>query len=147
MTSSTCFCSPISPTKLDSLMVVWDATELSFDCQNECFANVPHTGVSDVLRSSREVVHRRAPQFRPIIIVSIGARPFHSHLTRTSSRTIERRCQSGRLLGLSKAGSWGIERRGNFITQKTFRVERCARQGSFSALFDGNPPLNQTGVF
>src|SRR5271167_3741318 len=33
MTSSTCFCSLNSHTKLDSLMVVWDATGLSFDCQ------------------------------------------------------------------------------------------------------------------
>src|SRR5258708_36588376 len=78
MTSSTFSCSTNSHTMLDSLIVVWDATELSFDCQTNVLRMSGTPRVSDLLPF---IPKQRAPQFRPIIIVSIGARPFHPHST------------------------------------------------------------------
>jgi len=46
---------------------------------NECFANVPHASVSDVLRSFGES-ELTGPSVRPTMIVSIGATPFQIDL-------------------------------------------------------------------
>ena len=53
MSASTCSCSLNSHTKLDSLIVVWDATVLSFDCQTTV-SRMSRTRVSDIVRSFRE---------------------------------------------------------------------------------------------